>query len=823
MHCCALLVTALISTQALAQKWQLESADWQLLYPAAIDQAPYSLEGRSTSHVFKEALRLKTEAKVEVHELVAKGQAFQTTATDPSFSKARLAAYRLVVGPSSHALEIQVNGKALPLIQPGWSHYSISLSGIAKGSNNEISVRLVGVQPGDAVWTEWPALVVEECRIVSVDLENGKNPSLRITLSNPHGLMPKRTALRFESTLTAAGEAGEVGMKRGSEVVLNYALDSIPKWHASTGHFASGSYNFEIDLVGGTALLSGTIAQSELAFGDDNVLRTHGQKERLNAAVLQPHIGMDTTRFASWDRALAVLRHAGGNTVVWPNGQAPEALLKACLHLGVYVFDKGTRSPLAQKYACRVGSVGPNGHLNVGTSDQTIHAGKGGKGAWLFTGNADLEGNGLGGWYEESLEAESDERCCGVMLPCWVWQPGKLIDAQGALKPLMREVRSAWQPITVECVEGELLFYKRGFNRSTAGLQVICRQMCNGNPTVEMPSQTIQWEGDFAALDVSGVWFNDDQTENNHCVLDVRIIDLHRQQLVPVPYELLHEQVGLSIPEPLEIAPVESLWEYQNDAYHLEAGKYRYSISAIDGLPSQIMKSGTPLLVAPTQLQFWSPKADAHLPGVDAEYWSRAANRMLVLFAEENGAELVFHLEYAEGKGLLEVRYQVDSEGHLWIDLEGGPTGMETCLPRFGMRWFFDADKNVANWYGLGRGSSYSDRHQGAYWGQHTAEVSRMAIPYVGLDENGYHHQAYQLGIGTGQSACNFSAIDEPFGFSVLPFAREQLRDPTFDFSEPSPFTVVSIDGFMAGLSGCGPFPLSHEMYHLSFVLNPGN
>lgn len=151
-----------------------------------------------------------------------------------------------------------------------------------------------------------------------------------------------------------------------------------------------------------------------------------------------------------------------------------------------------------------------------------------------------------------------------------------------------------------------------------------------------------------------------------------------------------------------------------------------------------------------------------------------------------------------------EVRYMVTPDGKITVRAHyHGQPGLPE-LPLFGMRFRFMEAVDAFTWYGDGPEETYVDRCNGArlgiYQGTPSGSVSRYLMP----QECGNHTEVRWLEVkNRNGKRLKFTAVDQPFEMSVLPYTAEELESAQHLEELPRPrYTVVNILGRQRGVGG---------------------
>ena len=139
-------------------------------------------------------------------------------------------------------------------------------------------------------------------------------------------------------------------------------------------------------------------------------------------------------------------------------------------------------------------------------------------------------------------------------------------------------------------------------------------------------------------------------------------------------------------------------------------------------------------------------------------------------------------------------------------------------LPRFGILMEMDKKFDTVEYFGMGPGDSYIDRHNSSYMGKFTNKVAREMVDYIRPQNSGNHwntcwayvHSSDGLGL-------MFSNEVDSFEFSAVPYTPSELFGHKHSFELPeSNKTVVSVDYMNSGVGSQSCGPLLKEKYRLN-------
>ncbi len=156
---------------------------------------------------------------------------------------------------------------------------------------------------------------------------------------------------------------------------------------------------------------------------------------------------------------------------------------------------------------------------------------------------------------------------------------------------------------------------------------------------------------------------------------------------------------------------------------------------------------------------------------------------------------------------LFEQRLRFPGDGWLQLDCRFEVHPDFEDLPRLGISMELHPSLQIAEWYGLGPGESYSDRKAGQWMSRFEQSLSEQCFPYIVPQESGNHEAcrwiAARAADGTGLLACS----DQPFAASLLPWTPEELIQALHPNELPEGSVHLNLDVAQRGVGtgSCGP------------------
>ncbi len=156
----------------------------------------------------------------------------------------------------------------------------------------------------------------------------------------------------------------------------------------------------------------------------------------------------------------------------------------------------------------------------------------------------------------------------------------------------------------------------------------------------------------------------------------------------------------------------------------------------------------------------------------------------------------------------IEVKWTVDGDGSINMELHGTRNTAMPYLPRFGLRMFMPKEYEKAEYFAYGPYESYIDKHRCTYMGKFKQNVSDMYEDYIRPQENSSHYGCQYLKVADNKD--NFLVVTgrSDFSFNVSEYTQEELTKKRHNFElEKSAYTVVCLDYKNSGIgsNSCGP------------------
>ena len=147
-------------------------------------------------------------------------------------------------------------------------------------------------------------------------------------------------------------------------------------------------------------------------------------------------------------------------------------------------------------------------------------------------------------------------------------------------------------------------------------------------------------------------------------------------------------------------------------------------------------------------------------------------------------------------------RLLISGDGRISLSVHFRLSGIK-CVERLGLTWVLPEEFETVEWFGLGPGESYPDRHESCKLGLYRDSVGDMHFPFTPPAENGGRDQVSRVSfLSDDGRSLTFAAVN-PMHFDAHHYATEDLRNAMHDHELPlRPQTVVHTDAVHAGIGG---------------------
>ena len=293
------------------------------------------------------------------------------------------------------------------------------------------------------------------------------------------------------------------------------------------------------------------------------------------------------------------------------------------------------------------------------------------------------------------------------------------------------------------------------------------------------------------------------------------------QPLVPGGHELGFDQLTLRKARVVPALPEKqggtlALNETQSH-YDIAGSNFRYRFSKRGGMFDSFKTGEKELLCAPMAYNIWRAPTDND-QYIRAEWvkagFQEARARVYESSAEATGdtavinAKVVLAAVYRQWIVKIDVKFTVDGQGGITMNLSVVRNGDMPFLPRFGVRMFLPKDCDRAAYYGFGPTESYVDKRFGTRLGLFKTTAAENHEDYIKPQENGSHCGCDFVTVSGAKGAGLCVQAETPFSMSLSPYTQEELTEKrhNYDLTE-SEYTILCVDYKQSGLgsNSCGP------------------
>lgn len=249
--------------------------------------------------------------------------------------------------------------------------------------------------------------------------------------------------------------------------------------------------------------------------------------------------------------------------------------------------------------------------------------------------------------------------------------------------------------------------------------------------------------------------------------------------------------------------------------FQIQSANQQWVIDRASGLLCQWQKNGEEQLMQPLRDQFVRAPIDNDIgvsettridPNAWVERWKSAGLYQLEAEcvrceATHFGDDIVIISEwrYHNHQGVAIVscwQMRFDGHGNLHLTVQGARDETLPPLPRVGMTFQVNPQRDEVSWLGLGPHENYPDRRSSACFSRWKLPVSEMSTPYIFPTENGLRCETKALDWGIWQ-------VRGHFHFSVQPYSTAQLMDVShWHRMTPEDGVWISLDAQHMGVGG---------------------
>lgn len=243
---------------------------------------------------------------------------------------------------------------------------------------------------------------------------------------------------------------------------------------------------------------------------------------------------------------------------------------------------------------------------------------------------------------------------------------------------------------------------------------------------------------------------------------------------------------------------------------------FEYVFNRLTGAFDSLVVGGEQMLNAPLALNIWRAPTDNDM--YIRQEWSRAhfdeaytrCYRSAVANTD-SGIEITATLGViaptVQRILTVDARFIIADTGALTLELVAHKDPEFPVLPRFGIRLQLPDSLNQVDYYGMGPGESYVDKHHASYHSRFTTTVGTMHEDYLKPQENGSRFDC-DFVILKDNGTRSIAAIGDGFSLSASSYTAEELTRAQHNFElQESGSTVLCLDYALSGIgsNSCGP------------------
>lgn len=247
----------------------------------------------------------------------------------------------------------------------------------------------------------------------------------------------------------------------------------------------------------------------------------------------------------------------------------------------------------------------------------------------------------------------------------------------------------------------------------------------------------------------------------------------------------------------------------------LEGAGFRYRFDPATGAPCSLVVQGKEVLQEAMRFQVWRAPTDNDRncqAAWRAAGYDRPVCRVTPLRMRQGQvAELRYAIEMGANTVMpflhLDVRWQVDGDGALYLHVHGQRQKGFPPLPRFGLRMVLDQAFTHALYDGFGPGESYEDKHQSCWYGRFFAPIGDLEEDRIKPQENGSRWGCTRLAVLAPDREL-LVQTDRSFSFRAGYNHQTELSERGHNWElRPQKQAELCLDHRMSGVgsNSCGP------------------
>ncbi len=304
-------------------------------------------------------------------------------------------------------------------------------------------------------------------------------------------------------------------------------------------------------------------------------------------------------------------------------------------------------------------------------------------------------------------------------------------------------------------------------------------------------------------------------------------------------YEVGKNQISLhkAIVKPYELSSNKKVTTTENEQLITAMGKsFKVQVSKQTGFLTSYNVLGKELLKAPVQPNFWRAPVDNDLRGVNSRLYGKSKKvwqdfvkkvkvKQVITTNKDNKA-IVKVVYQTLNKASLQIIYTVDGEGSVHTQLVIDADKSLPNMIRFGVTFGVAKEYTNTQYYGNGPWESYRDRKRSVVVDVFNFKTKNLFYNYAYPQENGHRTDVEWLKLQGKKNNLQVKAINNPFGFSIAPYAMENIEAAKHPFNlKDQGYYSVNLDLFHAYVGGTlsrrlKDYEIKAGKYQFEFVLN---
>jgi len=247
------------------------------------------------------------------------------------------------------------------------------------------------------------------------------------------------------------------------------------------------------------------------------------------------------------------------------------------------------------------------------------------------------------------------------------------------------------------------------------------------------------------------------------------------------------------------------------------------------------------ILLSEMKPNFWRPLTDNDQRGAKVDIkqavWKTASSNLVLdkfkVKKVQKSVKIDASYKMKDMDSQYNMSYLINNDGNLKVTCTYIPGSIKLPeLPRFGLQMKVADDLEHIQWFGKGPHENYSDRNQGAAFGNYKANVLNDFVHYVMPQESSNHTEVKWFDLLNTKEKGWHVRGSQPLSFSVWPYSMADISNAKHITDlEKRDFFTLNIDYKQMGLGGDDTwskrskphkqYRLPNEQYSYSFEIMP--